>query len=222
MDLTVIKVGGSLAAEPQKLRALFQKLCVLSKEYKLVVVPGGAEFADTVRDMDKRFGLSNVASHRMAVLAMDQYGLLLADLVPDSVAVWGVGDVNSIELGKLPIFLPSQLIFKEDPLENSWDVTSDSIALYLAARLGAKRVLFVTDVDGVFTSNPKVDKKAQLIQKLTAADLSELGRTSVDKAFPKLLQQYRIDCYVLNGHHPTRVEAVMKNKKTICTLISSS
>ncbi|MCL5876243.1 MAG: delta 1-pyrroline-5-carboxylate synthetase [Candidatus Bathyarchaeota archaeon] len=223
MDLTVVKVGGSLAADPQKLRALCQKLCELSEGHRLVVVPGGAEFADTVRQLDKKFALSKVASHRMAVLAMDQYGLLLADLVPNSVLVRDLGGEvdGAIEQGKLPIFLPSNLFFKEDPLENSWDVTSDSIALYLAAQLGADRVLFVTDVDGVYTSNPKVDKNAKLIEKLSPAELSALGRTSVDKALPKLLLQYKIDCYVINGHHPKRIEAVLMKQKTVCTLISS-
>jgi aspartokinase-like uncharacterized kinase len=222
MGLRVIKVGGSLAADPQKLRALCQKLSELSKRHRLVVVPGGAEFADTVRQLDKRFALSKAASHRMAVLAMDQYGLLLADLMHDSVVVRDLNQIKgTIEQGKLPIFLPSNLIFKEDTLENSWDVTSDSIALYLAAQMGAERVLFVTDVDGVYTSNPKVDKNAKLIEKLSPAELSALGRTSVDKALPKLLLQYKIDCYILNGHHPKRVEAVLANQKTVCTLISS-
>ncbi len=222
MDLTVIKVGGSLAFDPKKLRTLCRKLHELSEGHRLVVVPGGAEFADAVRLLDSRFKLSNIASHRMAVLAMDQYGLLLADLVPNSVSVRDLGEVNgAIEMGALPIFLPSTLIFKEDPLENSWDVTSDSIALFIAARLGAGRVMFVTDVDGVFTDDPKVNKNARLIEKLSSAELSKLGPTSVDVALPKLLLQYKIDCYILNGHYPERVQAIIENQKTLCTLISS-
>jgi aspartokinase-like uncharacterized kinase len=51
------------------------------------VVPGGGEFADVVRCLDERFSLTCGVSHRMAILGMDQYGLLLSDLMPNSVTV---------------------------------------------------------------------------------------------------------------------------------------
>ena len=87
MNATVIKVGGSMALHPEKLRALCKKLSESSKKHRLIVVPGGGEFADVVRILDKRFSLSCSASHKMAVLGMDQYGLMLSDLIPNSVTV---------------------------------------------------------------------------------------------------------------------------------------
>ena len=87
MDAAVVKVGGSLAAYPEKLKALCAKLSEVSKKHKLIVVPGGGEFADTVRALDKRFNLSPAVSHRMAILGMDQYGFLLSHLLPDSCVV---------------------------------------------------------------------------------------------------------------------------------------
>jgi len=190
----------------------------------MVVVPGGGEFADTVRQLDKRFCLSKEVSHRMAVLGMDQYGLLLTDLTPDAVAVGGLEEAkNTLTHGKLPVFLPSQLLFQEDPLENSWAITSDSIALYLAARLRAQRLLLVTDVDGVFTQDPKQHPEAKLIKKLSPKELSAMSmRTSVDMMLPKLLLQWRLDCFVVNGFFPQRVEAVLEGQTTVCTLIGGS
>ena len=88
------------------------------------------------------------------------------------------------------------MMFLEDPLENSWDVTSDSIALYIAHRLNASKVLLCTDVDGIFTADPKTAKNAELIKKISpTALLAMKQRTSVDKALPKLLDQWPIDCY---------------------------
>jgi aspartokinase-like uncharacterized kinase len=87
MALPVVKIGGCLSSEPIKLRKLMTRLADLSKTYKLVVVPGGGDFADTVRRLDRIFFLDKRVSHRMAVLAMDQYGLLLSDLSAGSVAV---------------------------------------------------------------------------------------------------------------------------------------
>ena len=49
MNAVVVKVGGSLALFPEKLRNLCAKISEISKEHKLIVVPGGGEFADVVR-----------------------------------------------------------------------------------------------------------------------------------------------------------------------------
>ena len=123
---------------PEKLRDFCAKLNESSKKHQLIVVPGGGEFADAVRRLDKRFSLSCGASHRMAILGMDQYGLLLSDLMPNSVTVGKLEEVKYfLDSGRMPVFLPSNLLIGEDPLENSWDVTSDSIAVYLAHRLQA-------------------------------------------------------------------------------------
>ena len=222
MNATVLKVGGSLALYPEKLRALCTQLSLSSKKHRLIVVPGGGEFADVVRSLDKRFSLSCNASHKMAILGMDQYGLLLSDLIPNSVAVSKLDEIEYfLGMGKLPVFLPSNLMLREDPLENSWDVTSDSIALYIASRLHVSRVLLITDVDGIYTEDPKQHPDAKLIEQITAQELLAMNnRTSVDKALPKLLLNSPVDCFVVNGLFPERIEAILENKITVCTLIN--
>ena len=79
--LTVVKVGGSLG-DDDALRAFCTALGELGERHPLLVVPGGAGFADAVRDADRRFGLSAEASHRMAILGMEQFGWLLSELIP--------------------------------------------------------------------------------------------------------------------------------------------
>jgi aspartokinase-like uncharacterized kinase len=221
MNATVVKVGGSLAFYPEKLKALCIKLSEISKKHKIVVVPGGGEFADVVRCMDQVFSLSCNASHKMAILGMDQYGLLLSDLMHNSATVRKLEEIKCfLDSDGLPVFLPSTFLLSEDPLENSWDVTSDSIAVYIASRLQAAKVLLITDVDGVYMSDPKTHSEAKLIENVSATDLLSMNeRTSVDKALPKLLLQFPIDCFVVNGLFPERVEAVLDEKNTVCTLI---
>jgi 5-(aminomethyl)-3-furanmethanol phosphate kinase len=222
LEVTVVKVGGSLAQQPQKLRALCSKLSGLSCKYALVVVPGGGEFADTVRQLDKRFTLSNQASHKMAVLGMDQYGWLLQDLIPKAVAANDLQETkDALGEGKLVVFLPAQLIQKEDPLENSWAVTSDSIALYIAHKLHAKRLVLATDVDGIYNEDPKQNPQALLIEEMSAKKLLTMNRTSVDSALAGLLLRWQLDCFVLNGAYPSRLEALLGGQKTVCTHIST-
>ena len=219
----VIKVGGSLAEDPEKLRALCQKLGELAKKYAFIVVPGGGGFADVVRVFDDRFALSRTVSHRMAILAMDQFGLLLSSITPHSNVFHSLESAKELsEAGAMPIFLPSRLLFEDDPLENSWDVTSDSIAAYVASRVHAEKLVLVTDVDGVFTGDPKKKCSAKLIERLSAEQLIKLNqRTSVDRYLPKLLLDAKFDCYVVNGFLAERVEAVLASLLTTCTFVAS-
>ncbi len=221
MTVTVLKIGGSLATQPSKLRSLCDVLSKLSQNFHLLVVPGGGEFADVIREIDARFSLSCWASHRMSILGQDQYGLMLKDLITDSVVTDKLPD-GELPLGEVHIFLPSRLFFEEDPLENSWDVTSDSISAYIAARIKADKVLFVTDVDGIFTENPKLQSHAQLIKEISPQELlSYRNRTSVDRFLAKLLIQSALDCYVINGLFPERIQTLLEGKQTICTRIKN-
>jgi aspartokinase-like uncharacterized kinase len=217
----VLKVGGSLTENPASLTKLCQELSDLAKEYRIAVVPGGGEFADTVRKIDKTYGLSDVVAHKMAILGMDQYGLLLSDITPNSYVSYSLGEISNPVNDKVPIFLPSQLMFREDPLENSWDVTSDTMAAYIADKLHAEKLLLVTDVDGIFSEAPKKTSGAKLIEELSAEEL--LGwnrRTSIDKTLPKMLLETKLDCYVVNGKCPARIRLTLENKKTVCTHIT--
>ena len=218
---SVLKVGGSLAENPVSLTKLCQELSVLAKDHRIVIVPGGNEFADTVRKLDKTYGLSDVVAHKMAIVAMDQYGLFLSDVIPDSYVSYALEEISNPVKDKVPIFLPSQLMFREDPLENSWDVTSDTIAAYIASKLHSKKLVLVTDVDGVFSQDPKQNVDTKLIEELSAKEL--LGwnrRTSVDKTLPKMILETKIDCYVVNGKYPERIGLILENKRTVCTHVT--
>lgn len=217
----VIKIGGSLSENGKVLKVLCTELCRVAKKYSIVVMPGGGKFADAVREFDEKFSLPAGVSHKLAILAMDQYGLVLSQIIPDSIVCTSAGHAKRVsETGKVPLFLPSKLMFHDNALEASWDVTSDSIAAYVACKLHAAKALFVTDVDGIFTGNPKEHADAKLKKEVSVGELQAFAkRTSVDKFLPKLLLKTPLDCYVLNGNHPKRIEAVLSGQQTICTRI---
>ena len=209
----VLKVGGSLAEDSASLTSLCQELSVLAKNHRILIVPGGGEFADTVRKFDKTYSLLGMVAHKMAILAMDQYGFFLSDITPNSYVSHSLKEISNSAKGKLPIFLASKLMFREDPMEHSWDVTSDTIAAYIAGLLHAKKLVLVTDVDGIFSEDPKKNVDAKLIEELSTKKL--LGwnkRTSVDKTLPKILLQANLDCYVVNGGYPERIKLILENK----------
>jgi aspartokinase-like uncharacterized kinase len=113
-------------------------------------------------------------------------------------------------------------MIQENQLENCWDVTSDTIAAHISSILNSKKLILVTDVNGVFTQDPKKVSQAKLIEEISAKELLERKeRTSVDKALPETLLQAKLDCYVVNGNYPKRVKQILENKRTICTHITN-
>ncbi len=217
----VVKVGGSLAADSAVLRALCAELARAAEKHRLLVVPGGGEFADVVRTADARFALNSQVSHKMAVLGMDQFGLLLSGLIPNCRVAFSLGVVNGLSgSGRAVVLLPSKLVFRAHSLPNSWDVTSDSIAAYVAGRVGVGKLVLVTDVDGIFTSNPNVNAGAELVKEVSASGLLELGvRTSVDRFLPSMLLRLGLDCFVVNGRFPERVAKLLAGESAVCTRV---
>jgi aspartokinase-like uncharacterized kinase len=140
----VVKVGGGLLAGRNHLAAVLAAVADAAARARVLVVPGGGPFADTVRQVDRSLGLSDAAAHWMAILAMDQYAHLLADRLPDNRIVTNAGEVVDALAGNhIPILSPTHWLRAADPLPHSWDVTSDSIAAWVSEQLAAARLVLV-------------------------------------------------------------------------------
>lgn len=200
----IVKIGGSLF--PQEAVNLSKALVGKS----VMVICGGGELANLLRQYDERMDYSDTTAHKSAILCMDILGMLLADKVPGAEGVHSIDQAEkTLNGGKLPILIPSQFLFGKDPLEHSWRVTSDSLSLYIAHRLKAK-LLIATDVDGIYDHKPSKD--TQLIRNISAKKLLDFGETSVDEFLAGLLLQYGSSCYVINGKYPERVLSIIEGK----------
>jgi aspartokinase-like uncharacterized kinase len=140
----VVKVGGGLLAFPGHLDAVLAALVDAASTRRVLIVPGGGPFADAVRAVDRELTLSDDAAHWMAVLAMDQYAhLLVSRLRSAGLASDAAGIAAELDQGRLPVLAPSRWLRNADPLPHSWDVTSDSIAAWVAGEVGARRLVLV-------------------------------------------------------------------------------
>ncbi|MEE9332310.1 MAG: uridylate kinase [Methylophilaceae bacterium] len=138
----VVKVGGSLLGSPELERwlGLFAKF----SDGNIVIVPGGGIFANAVRDAQKVSKISEVCAHKLAVLAMDQFGLLLANMNPDLATARTEMEIDERTWQhRCIVWLPSQMVLADDTIPKSWDVTSDSIAAWLAAKINAQQLVLV-------------------------------------------------------------------------------
>jgi aspartokinase-like uncharacterized kinase len=156
----VVKLGGSLSREP----ALLPWLTFLATQGRgrVVVVPGGGEFADVARETQAHWALDDLAAHNMAVLGMAQTAVLLNGLQPALQIVARSADLpHALRQGRAAVWLPLELLREQPDELTSWDVTADSLALWLARRLHAERLLVV--------------KSCPVAARHTLADLSAAG-----------------------------------------------
>ena len=144
---TVVKLGGGLLAHAVHFDAALAMIEVAATSRQLLIVPGGGPFADAVRDVDRRLKLADDVTHWMAVLAMDQHAHLIAGKLARAVVVAEPREIADVlgarTVGCVPVLAPYRWLREADPLPHSWDVTSDSIAAWVAARVGARRLVLV-------------------------------------------------------------------------------
>jgi 5-(aminomethyl)-3-furanmethanol phosphate kinase len=169
--LAIIKLGGSHATGPY----LKDWLTAIAAEAgSIAIVPGGGPFADAVRTAQASIGYDDRAAHAMAMMAMAQFGCALRSLNPAlTLAASRSAILRAIKDGKVPVWSPEPMA-RAAALPETWDLTSDSLAAWLAGALGAGRLLLVKH--GRFEGTT-----------LDAHDL--VARGVVDPLFPRYLKE---------------------------------
>lgn len=168
----VIKLGGSLLTT----ELLLPWLKALS-HCNVLIVPGGGVFADAVRTMQQRWRFSEQAAHDMAILAMRQHGRMLADLA--GLPVLQDCDRLVSFAGRAMVWLPDPDKLNQTDVPVSWNVTSDSLAAWLARRHNAEHLLLVKAASLPFTDDIKKPR-------LASRELVEHGL--IDEAFPDFIR----------------------------------
>ena len=172
------------------------------------IVLGGGEFANLIRKYNDEQHFSDETNHWTAIDCMDIMAKLTNDKVESAKLAYSIDEINEIsDDGFTPIFISSKFLRDEDPFECSWDVTSDSIAAYLAHVLNAK-LLIVTNVNGIYTQEPR-EPGSTFIGKFDATTLLTFQESSIDVMLPSLLLEFGSDCYVVNGKFPERVMSLI-------------
>jgi len=138
----VVKIGGSLNVDPWLPRWL--DLLAQRGAGRTVLVCGGGRFADTVREHQLQWAYDDLAAHNMALLAMAQTAYFLRALNPALHLVTDEADIRpALAQGRTVLWSPLHLLSETANAHTNWSVTSDSIALGLAQRLGASRLWVV-------------------------------------------------------------------------------
>ena len=109
----------------------------------------------------------------------------------------------------------------------SGDLLMETLSKYFKP----EKVVFVIDEDGIFTANPKIDKKAKLIKKTTVKELKTLTTSADNHADVtggmagkiltiKKIAKNGIETILVNGNKPDRLYKVLVGEKTISTIVN--
>ncbi len=111
-------------------------------------------------------------------------------------------------------------------------LSGDQLVSSLATRLEAERIIIGIDVDGLYTSDPKTDPKARLIQQITPQELTKLQHkieevrvTDVTGGMlGKVLELMQavekgIHVIVVNAAKPSNVYKALKGERVVGTVI---
>jgi len=194
--VTVVKLGGSLAPYIGEIIPALQ-----SAHRPLLIVPGGGIFADAVRQSGAATNAD--AAHWMACAAMDQYGWILA--------TQGIETTTKIACPRdTSVLLPYCALRRYDPLPHSWDITSDTIAAWVAGRLGGD-LLVLKSVDGIKVTG----KPLTHVKKTVATDV-------VDPCFIPYVLEHRIRVFILNGTDTARLCRWLRGERVRGTNIGTT
>jgi aspartokinase-like uncharacterized kinase len=176
--MIVVKLGGSLEAAG----TLAACLAAVERRFagRAAVVPGGGLFADRVRAAQQQWRFGDAIAHRMAILAMQQMALLFNGLKPDWPVISRAADLE--RLTGTAVWSPDPDELDRAGIPASWDITSDSLAAWLAGRLSAEELILV--------------KSAAIEAGTSLAELAE--RQVVDKAFCAYAQDARFKITIIN------------------------
>lgn len=175
-SMWVVKIGGSLLGTPELKRWL--DFVAKHSDGKIIIVPGGGIFADAVREAQIRAKVSDACAHHLALLALDQFGLLLAEMNPLLATASSELEIDERTWQHRGIiWLPSKMALADHDIPQNWRFTSDSLAAWLAEKLGAQHLILV--------KSNKPNEKALILKTITDDGLVDdvFGDFALNKAF---------------------------------------
>lgn len=134
---------------------------------------------------------------------------------------------NELEAKKIVIVTGFQGVNKYDDYATLGRGGSDTTAVALAAALHADKCEIYTDVDGVFTADPRVVPNARKIEEITYDEMLELatsGAKVLHSRSVELAKKYGVQMVVrssLNETEGTTVKEVVKMEKMLITGVAA-
>ena len=218
MKKVVISLGGSIlipTLEEHTIKEYVPVLKKIAKQHRLFVVVGGGGEARRYIGIMRDLGIDEGTSDEIGILITRLNAtMLIAALGEDAypkVAESHAEAKKFAESGKIVVMggiTPGQ--------------TTDAVAAVLAERVGAAVFINATSVDGIYSADPRKDKKATRFDSMTPKKLLEIvGGTALgagsnnvlDIVAARVVERSNIPLVVLDGRDPKNLpNAILKGK----------
>ena len=204
MDTVVLKFGGSSVADNIKLNVVAEKIKSFYDENKRVVVVVSAQGKTTDGLIKEAMSLSSVPNEReLDVLlstgeqiSMAKVAILLNRLGMPAISLTGwqagiytnntnqdaiIEDIDTsrieeeLDKGKIVIIAGFQGINPNMDITTLGRGGSDTTAVAIAAKLKASKCYIFSDVDGVYTTDPRQTKVARKINTLSYTEMLDIA-----------------------------------------------
>lgn len=202
--LLVIKLGGAVItykdspapkARIATIKRLASELKTVAQNHKIVLVHGAGSFA---HQMVKKSGIDKGMKTRQQKRAFSQTitsilklnSIIMQQLIKAKLPVITfpvhtfvtqlAGNLQNMDLKEISRSLNNNqipVLFGDMVLDDKWGcsvLSGDRIVTYIANKLKADQVIFLTDVDGIYDKDPKKNPKAKLISEINNQNLNQV------------------------------------------------
>ncbi|MFP6719622.1 MAG: aspartate kinase [Candidatus Poribacteria bacterium] len=253
MGVIVQKYGGTSVADSQKIKNVAKRITQSHKDGNSVVVVvsamGGStdqliklahEISDKPpeRELDMLLSTGEQVSIALLAMAVSKLGFHAISLTGNQVGIitdefYSNARIKSInndrilselDQGKIVILAGFQGITIDDEITTLGRGASDTTAVAVAASLNADRCEIYTDVDGVYTSDPRVVKGARKLDQITYDEMLEmagLGTKVLHSRCVELAKKFEVPLSVRSSFHKGEGTIIVKESKIMEEVVVS-
>lgn len=215
-----VKLGGSILDNDVTTAELVPYITALARQHRILILPGGGQVVKRIKAKQSEHGTDFHSCWIAAVLCLEVNAGILASYSTSFTVVSSAAEISAcFEAGNVAVFAPAGSILSSLHLTPNWQPTTDSMGLYFANVLGARRYVIVSDVHGIYESKPDDETCMPPISQLSVDELERLSSSKLDPVFPSYFRRYALSTVVVNGRHPSRVSAAICGNPTVCTEI---
>ena len=220
----VISLGGSMVngtGNPD-LKFLKKFKSLLKGKEKIGIVVGGGKIARDYVKASQNFSKNQFWGDTLAVYATRLNAALVTRAFEDEACPVVFQDFESAAIASKEY----RIVVMGGTIPG---ITTDTDAVLLAEAMDAKRVINVSNVDGVYDSDPRKNKKAKMYKKMEFKQLLTLANTS-DKRKPgtnfvfdviacKLAARTKMELHFVGGKNISDLSKAMKGNPHKGTII---
>jgi molybdenum storage protein len=180
-DVSMVSIGGQSIFDRGKdaILPLVEELAEVKKHHKMVIGVGGGTRVRHTMSVAMDLGLPTGGIAQL-VGAMEELNAILLNalLAPHGSMpmqrdhFWDLPLYFDAGITPIAISVPPFHFWEPPPLEGAEPMHGSDFGMFqMAEVLGMKQAIYVKDEDGLYTSDPKTNKNAKLIPKITLAEL---------------------------------------------------